>query len=195
MKSLIIVDVQRKFGVCPIFGEVLFGKKYVRQLKKYISNNIFDKIFYVLDNDTTKVTVTIPIGLNNFRYKMNFECYYKNFSTPFKIYTLNNDVNFRKDDTDIYRDSHNNLYLKTSTHHNFQELSPSLLLMVEELKCYDSIEIVGGARNECIQDIIDVLSFYKIKCKPKINLIYPIRNDTPLDSSQYVTFIKDYIGE
>jgi len=168
---LVIVDVQKVFGK---FIPVDFEKK----LNKYCQN--FKYVYQIWDSN--------KVSKPSYKFDNQIRTIRKNYGTKFskKIEKLANDLSNKyphAQEGDIFEVG-DNYMVRINNNHKWFYLNDDLVALYKELKGKKVI-VVGGADNECIEDVYISMNSFEINAIYNHDYIYSVET-----SNQQISTIK-----
>lgn len=159
MKSLVIVDVQKEF-------DKFIQHDLVDELYEYAEQ--FDKVYQIWD--TNKGNETPTYEFPNEIYDVKKKYGKKHFSPKVKKFIEK--VTDETPEGNKFRLSDENGYIvRVDNNHNWFYVNPELVELVEDLEG-DKVILVGGADNECLEDVYQMFIAFGVNVKINKKYIY-----------------------
>jgi hypothetical protein len=172
-KALIIVDVQESFGK-------YLNDEYLDALVKYCEN--FDRIYQIFDrNDQSEPSWEFP---NQYQYcSKEYGSKPLNDWDPKDLKELFHEVDMERS-LDIIKSpkigdylvaKDNSIWLYVGNNHVWFRLERELYNMLKNVKHFDAEPvIVGGADNECLEDIVVACKYMGLRPELEYKYIYSV---------------------
>jgi len=157
--TLVVVDVQKDFSN-------FFTEEYLESLESYVSQ--FPRVIVVVDDNSGDTD--IPYFLKNCATDVLYKSYGGFEQEYIEELMEDGEIEIIKED-EVYKYGEN-LIVPGNVHENF--LVPSDMVAV--FKELQQVTIVGGADQECLDDVENALQHLNVEVKRNNNLIYSFSN-------------------
>lgn len=161
---LIIVDVQKEF-------EKFIPEGFVEKLFEHCLN--FKEVYQIWDiNKTDEVSYTFPNQIASYkkRYGISFSDKLKNIGNEI----LKKFPNIKEGEILKFKDS-KSVVVRVKNNHKWFYVNEDLVDFFKKLKGKE-VELVGGAENECLQDVFEALESFGVKPYYNYKFIYSAKN-------------------
>lgn len=165
MKSLVIVDVQKEFNK-------FIQHDLVDELYNYAEK--FDKVYQIWDTNKGNISPTYIFPNEVYNIKKR---YGKNHFSP-KVKKFIKKVTDETPEGNKFKLSDENGYIvRVDNNHEWFYVNPELVDLVEDLQ-NDKVILVGGADNECLEDIYQMFIAFDVNVKINNKYVYSAKTNS-----------------